>query len=317
MPEGKLAKLRASVVNMRALADIARDIGPGGLGSFLYLGRGEETTGGRDKSSILADALESVLGAVYVAHGADVASRVVHQLFDELMEQAARLGAGLDWKTSLQELTSELGLGVPDYVMSSVGPDHEKTFTAHAIVAGVHYAPSLGRSKKEAEQGAAETAWRALTADDGHGGRGRRAQLVARRRAVPELPEVETVRAGLAKWVSGRTVADVEIRHPRAVRRHVAGAADLSHSPRRARRSAAVRRGKYLWLPLSGRDEAMIGHLGMSGQLLVQPAELPDEKHLHVRITFTDGGRELRFVDQRTFGGVLLDALVADATDHR
>ena len=166
LPEGKLAKLRASVVNMRALADIARGIGRGGLGSFLHLGRGEETTGGRDKSSILADALEAVLGAVYVEHGLDVAAGVVHQLFDELMEQAAEAGAGLDWKTSLQELTSERGLGVPDYVMSSVGPDHEKTFTAHAIVSGVHYSSCHGRSKKEAEQGAAETAWRALTADD-------------------------------------------------------------------------------------------------------------------------------------------------------
>jgi ribonuclease-3 len=167
LSEGKLAKLRASVVNMRALADIARSIGAGSLGAYLYLGRGEESTGGRDKSSILADALEAVLGAVYVARGIDVASQVVHRLFDDIMEQAAQAGAGLDWKTSLQELTSERGLGVPDYVMSSVGPDHEKTFTAHTIVAGVHYAPSLGRSKKEAEQAAAETAWRALTAAEG------------------------------------------------------------------------------------------------------------------------------------------------------
>jgi formamidopyrimidine-DNA glycosylase len=132
---------------------------------------------------------------------------------------------------------------------------------------------------------------------------------------VPELPEVETVRAGLATWVSGRTVAAVEIRHPRAVRRHLAGAPDLAQRLVGARFEPAVRRGKYLWLPLAGRDEAMIGHLGMSGQLLVQPADQPDEKHLHVRITFTDGGSELRFVDQRTFGGVLLDALVP-AADH-
>jgi len=132
---------------------------------------------------------------------------------------------------------------------------------------------------------------------------------------VPELPEVETVRAGLAKWVSGRTVAAVEVRHPRAVRRHVAGADDLIARLTGARFGPAARRGKYLWLPLDGRDEAMIGHLGMSGQLLVQPPDSPDEKHLHVRISFTDGGRELRFVDQRTFGGVMLDALVP-AVDH-
>jgi formamidopyrimidine-DNA glycosylase len=115
--------------------------------------------------------------------------------------------------------------------------------------------------------------------------------------------------------VSGRTVADVEVRHPRAVRRHVAGGADLATRLTGARFDIAARRGKYLWLPIAGRDEAMIGHLGMSGQLLVQPADLPDEKHLHVRISFTDGGRELRFVDQRTFGGVLLDALVP-TRDH-
>jgi ribonuclease-3 len=167
LPEGKLAKLRASVVNMRALADIARGIGPDGLGAYLYLGRGEETTGGRDKSSILADALEAVLGAVFVEHGLPVSERVVHALFDTIMRDAAESGAGLDWKTSLQELTSDRGLGVPDYLMSSVGPDHEKTFTAQAIVAGVRYSACVGRSKKEAEQGAAETAWRALTAPDG------------------------------------------------------------------------------------------------------------------------------------------------------
>jgi ribonuclease-3 len=163
LPEGKLAKLRASVVNMRALADIARGIGSGGLGAYIFLGRGEESTGGRDKSSILADALEAVLGAIYVELGMDVAQRVVHELLDTPMRDAAESGAGLDWKTSLQELTSERGLGVPDYVMSSVGPDHEKTFTAQAVVAGERYEACLGKSKKEAEQAAAETAWRALT----------------------------------------------------------------------------------------------------------------------------------------------------------
>jgi ribonuclease-3 len=164
LPEGRLAKLRASVVNMRALAEIARDIGDSGLGSFLYLGRGEEATGGRDKSSILADALEAVLGAVYLEHGLDISARVIHDLFDDLMRDVAESGAGLDWKTSLQELTAERGLGVPEYLMSSRGPDHEKTFTAAATVAGESFAASTGRSKKEAEQAAAETAWRAIVA---------------------------------------------------------------------------------------------------------------------------------------------------------
>jgi ribonuclease-3 len=162
LPEGRLAKLRASVVNMRALADVARGIGPNGLGAFLYLGRGEEATGGRDKSSILADALEALLGAIYLEHGLDVSARVVHELFDDLMVEVAQSGAGLDWKTSLQELTAERGLGVPEYVMTSRGPDHEKTFTAAAAVAGENFPASTGRSKKEAEQAAAETAWRAI-----------------------------------------------------------------------------------------------------------------------------------------------------------
>jgi len=134
---------------------------------------------------------------------------------------------------------------------------------------------------------------------------------------LPELPEVETVRDGLQRWVAGRTVADVEVRHPRAVRRHPGGGADLAARLTGLRFEAAARRGKYLWLPLAGTDgsrsEALIGHLGMSGQLLVRPAGEPPEKHLHVRIGFTDGGPELRFVDQRTFGGLLLDQLVPTA----
>jgi ribonuclease-3 len=149
---------------MRALADIARGIGPGGLGAYLYLGRGEETTGGRNKSSILADALEAVLGAIYSEHGIEVSARVVHELFDDLMQAVAESGAGLDWKTSLQELSAERGLGVPDYTMTSSGPDHQKTFTAAATVGGESFAASSGRSKKEAEQAAAETAWRAISA---------------------------------------------------------------------------------------------------------------------------------------------------------
>jgi ribonuclease-3 len=166
LPEGKLAKLRASIVNMRALADVARGIGPDGLGAYVRLGRGEETTGGRDKSSILADTVEALLGAIYLEHGIVVASRVIHDLFDELMDAVANAGAGLDWKTTLQELTAERGLGVPEYLMSSSGPDHERTFTARAHIQGRTFEACTGRSKKEAEQGAAENAWRAITADD-------------------------------------------------------------------------------------------------------------------------------------------------------
>jgi ribonuclease-3 len=159
LPEGQLAKLRAAVVNMRALAEVARTLG---LGAFIRLGRGEETTGGRDKSSILADTVEAVIGAVYLDRGLEVAAALVHRLFDGLVEEASGLGAGLDWKTSLQELTATLGLGVPDYQVSEQGPDHEKTFTAQVLVAGQARGSGTGRNKKEAEQGAAEAAWNAL-----------------------------------------------------------------------------------------------------------------------------------------------------------
>jgi formamidopyrimidine-DNA glycosylase len=135
---------------------------------------------------------------------------------------------------------------------------------------------------------------------------------------VPELPEVETVRAGLQRWVAGRTISRVQVTHARSVRRHLAGAEDLTARLTGARVEAAVRRGKYLWLPLATpatadagpADLCLVAHLGMSGQLLVQPPDAPDERHLHVRIGFVDGGRELRFVDQRTFGGLMLDQLV-------
>jgi formamidopyrimidine-DNA glycosylase len=120
---------------------------------------------------------------------------------------------------------------------------------------------------------------------------------------VPELPEVETVRQGLAKWVAGRTIASVEVHHPRAVRRHILG--DTHFAAVLVGRTIldVSRRGKYLWLPLDSGD-AIIGHLGMSGQLLIEPADKPDGPHLRARFTFTDGGPQLRFVDQRTFGGL-------------
>jgi ribonuclease-3 len=171
LPEGQLAKLRASVVNMRALADVARRLGPQGLGPYLLLGKGEESTGGRDKASILADTLEALIGAIYLEHGLVTVTEVIHKLFDPLMAEAAMRGAGLDWKTSLQELTAGLGLGVPEYRIDEAGPDHAKTFTAWVIVAKIRYGGAEGRSKKEAEQRAAETAWRELSAKaDGSGG---------------------------------------------------------------------------------------------------------------------------------------------------
>jgi ribonuclease-3 len=163
LPEGQLAKLRASVVNMTSLAGVARRLGDGGIGPHLLLGRGEETTGGRNKDSILADALEALIGAVHLGRGLDTAAEVVHRLFDPLLVEAATRGAGLDWKTSLQELGAARGLGAPTYLVEDDGPDHAKTFTAAVLLSGTEYGRGAGRTKKAAEQEAAETAWRALS----------------------------------------------------------------------------------------------------------------------------------------------------------
>ncbi|WP_437440527.1 ribonuclease III [Nocardioides eburneus] len=162
LPEGRLAKLRAAVVNARALAGIGRAIG---LGEHVKLGRGEEATGGRDKASIVSDTVEAVIGAVHLSGGIETSAAVVHRLFDPLIEQASALGAGLDWKTSLQELSAERSLGVPDYVITDTGPDHMKTFTAQVKVGDRLYGNGVGRSKKEAEQAAAETAYGEILAD--------------------------------------------------------------------------------------------------------------------------------------------------------
>jgi ribonuclease-3 len=160
--EGDLAKLRASIVNTHALAAVGRRLTADGLGAHLMLGRGEESSGGSDKSSILADGVESLLGAVYIEHGIGVARQVIMRLFATLLDTAPTLGAGLDWKSSLQELTAARGLGVPSYVVTSTGPDHDKEFTAVVVVVDIEYGRGVGRSKKEAELKAAAAAWKAL-----------------------------------------------------------------------------------------------------------------------------------------------------------
>ena len=160
LPEGQLAKLRAAVVNMRALAGVARGLE---LGAYVRLGKGEEGTGGRDKSSILADTLEAVIGAVYLDQGLTAADALVHRLFDPVIARSARLGAGLDWKTSLQELTASEILGAPEYHVEESGPDHQKSFRAFVRIGSKTYGEGEGRSKKEAEQQAAEAAWNAIS----------------------------------------------------------------------------------------------------------------------------------------------------------
>jgi formamidopyrimidine-DNA glycosylase len=126
---------------------------------------------------------------------------------------------------------------------------------------------------------------------------------------MPELPEVEVVRLGLAQHVAGRTVAAVEVRHPRSIRRHIAGELDFAARLAGRHVHAARRRGKYLWLDLGG-EEALLAHLGMSGQMRIRPPGAVDETHLRVRLAFADGGSELRFIDQRTFGGLSVEELL-------
>lgn len=161
-PEGQLAKMRAAIVNAGALAGVAREID---LGSVLRLGRGELTTGGRDKSSILADTMEAVIGASYLCCGLDETADLIRRLFAPVIERAAHLGAGLDWKTSLQELCAANSLGAPGYVVIEHGPDHNKSFEAFVRIAERDFPAGLGSSKKAAEQLAAQAAWQAIRGD--------------------------------------------------------------------------------------------------------------------------------------------------------
>jgi ribonuclease-3 len=162
LPEGQLAKMRSAVVNARALAAVARELH---LGDYLRLGKGEEATGGRDKSSILADTVEAVIGAIYLSCGLDEARTFVLNHFQELLVEAETLGAGLDWKTSLQELTAELGVGVPTYSITEQGPDHAKEFYAQVVLGERLYGHGTGSNKKEAEQIAASSAYAELLAE--------------------------------------------------------------------------------------------------------------------------------------------------------
>ena len=159
MPEGKLTDLRRSVVNMHALADIARQLG---IGEFLLLGKGEDAAGGRDKSSILADALEALIGAVYLDGGAPAAYELVKRLLSDSVEEAIPHLEMFDAKTRLQELCARLSIGIPIYEVEGEGPDHERVFTAVLYVDGRAYGSGIGRTKKAAEQIAAVGAYDAL-----------------------------------------------------------------------------------------------------------------------------------------------------------
>jgi len=161
LPEGDLAKMRAACVSQRALAIVARELG---LGPYVLLGKGEISTGGSDKDSILCDTLEALFGAIYLAHGIDVARDVILKLVGPSLERSATLGDALDWKTSLQEVCSSLGLSAPVYDVVGIGPDHARVFTATVLVDGVSRGTGTGPAKKVAEQEAAESAHAALSA---------------------------------------------------------------------------------------------------------------------------------------------------------
>jgi len=144
---------------MRALADIARGLQ---LGQYIRLGKGEEVTNGRDKNSLLADALEALIGAIYLQFGFARCTEIVRGLISPTMDSAVARGAGLDGKTALQELAAALGKGAPEYIVSEDGPDHDKNFTAVAMLAGDSLSQGTGKSKREAEQVAARAAYEAL-----------------------------------------------------------------------------------------------------------------------------------------------------------
>jgi ribonuclease III len=159
LPEGELAKLRASVVSAETLAELAGRLE---LGAALRLGKGEDASGGRSKASILSDAMEAVLAAVYLDGGLEVASRVILDALEQpIGEQAAGPG-GSDFKTRLQELAAQGGDALPRYQVRHEGPDHSRHFFASVLLRGAVYGEGEGRSKKAAEQAAAQVAWRRL-----------------------------------------------------------------------------------------------------------------------------------------------------------
>lgn len=162
LPEGKLTDLRKSVVNASALAEVAEEVD---LGSCLLLGKGEAAAGGASKPSILSDALEAVLGAVYLDGGVVAVAALIERLFSDRLVRAVLRLDRLDYKTVLQEMTARLFDSAPVYVISDSGPDHAKEFEATVIVAGRSLGHGRGRSKKTAEQAAAEQACDVLAGD--------------------------------------------------------------------------------------------------------------------------------------------------------
>ncbi len=161
LPEGDLAKRRSAVVSTRALAGLGRKLG---IGEFIYLGAGERLTNGKDKSSILADTMEALIGATYLSNDLETARQLVMRLVGPLLLDAGALGAGTDWKTNIQEIAASRHLGPVQYVVTGSGPDHARSFVAILQIGGLDYGTGTGNSKKEAEQEAAADAWKVLAA---------------------------------------------------------------------------------------------------------------------------------------------------------
>ncbi len=254
-PEGDLAKLRASIVNTQALADVGRKLG---LGNHLLLGKGEESSGGADKSSILADGVESLLGAIYLEQGNVVApGRRSCGCSSDLLDTAPTLGAGLDWKSSLQELSVARGWARRPTPSAPKGPTTTRNsprswlIAERRVRARASGAPRKRPNSRRRRRGAPS------------------APRAATRPGMPELPEVEVVRRGLAAHVLDRTITDVQVLHPRAARRHVGGSSDLVGAPAGQHRSPGPAGAENTCgSPLASGD-ALVVHLGMSGQMLL------------------------------------------------
>ena len=161
LDESRLSPLRSGIVNMRALADIARSLS---LGKYIRLGKGEEVTNGRDKNSLLADAFEALIGAIYMTSGFEKTAECLRRLIASTLDSAMAMGAGLDGKTALQELVASLGKASLEYRVTESGPDHDKSFIAIALVGGEELSTGTGKSKREAEQSAARSAFEILSA---------------------------------------------------------------------------------------------------------------------------------------------------------
>jgi formamidopyrimidine-DNA glycosylase len=290
LPEGELAKVRASVVNAGVLAEVAAELD---LGRALLLGKGEDASGGREKPSILADAMEAVIGAVYLDGGWGSAADLVMRLLGERIAEGAAGPGGQDYKTRLQELAARQFDQLPRYEVADEGPDHAKRFYATVYLpasstAGARAAPRSRPSRpRPARRG---RSW------NGSCPRGP---------AVPELPEVETVKRDLEKEAVGRRIKTVEVHGMRSIRRHPNKKHFISRLEGK-KVTGVERKGKYLLMRLEGGD-VLVVHLGMSGQLLRAAVKEPLIKHTHVVISFTQGP-QLRYVDPRTFGELFVTA---------